>query len=377
MSNTLTTSDQQHNDVEQEIDWEEWDGNGSFLVHCMAGGIAGIVEHTATFPMDTIKTHMQSYCAICPNKDNCATTAERIYGRTNGIRGFYRGVQTMLYGCVPAHALYFSSYEVCKSSFSAASSNSGDNLMFMTPLQGAIAGCVSTFLHDGVMTPMDTLKQRMQLGHYTSVGQGFASIVRTEGAWALYRSFPVTLATNLPYGSIMFAVNESLKEVLTHYHDAAGSPPTTTTYLLAGSGAGAVAAALTTPLDRLKTKLQTQYLANAMPSSHRPAMGNVKQKIPGSNKTLKPGSNIGIVMGLHTNPIKPSVCNAAEVEVASVNLVKYAGVMDALKSILREEGAAGLFRGVVPRLCSHTPAVAISWTTYETMKKYFTSLEKF
>ena len=38
--------------------------------------------------------------------------------------------------------------------------------------------------------------------------------------------------------------------------------------------------------------------------------------------------------------------------------------------IYRQEGPSGFFRGMTPRILSHTPAVAISWTTYETFKKY-------
>lgn len=36
--------------------------------------------------------------------------------------------------------------------------------------------------------------------------------------------------------------------------------------------------------------------------------------------------------------------------------------------IYAAEGVVGFFRGVGPRLMVHTPSVAISWTTYETVK---------
>ena len=275
----------------------------------------------------------------------------------------------MLYGCAPAHALYFSSYEFSKSWVTSTSSNAANPTVqhFMSPLQGALSGCVSTFFHDAVMTPLDTLKQRMQLGHYTSVGHGFTSIVQSEGLMALYRSFPVTLASNLPYGAIMFAVNETLKDYLT----SNGSPPTAMTYMIAGSGAGAIASALTTPLDRLKTKLQIQHLNTVLPNNRTTA-----PSISALPYAKKGHNAIGTVMTLHTNPLKPPACNAAEAEIMSVNLVKYQGVSDALRSILRDEGAAGLFRGIIPRVCSHTPAVAISWTTYETAKRYLTTMEE-
>lgn len=60
---------------------------------------------------------------------------------------------------------------------------------------------------------------------------------------------------NIPYGCVMVAVNESLKRALRPAGDY-----DTQTFLLAGSGAGAVAAVATNPLDVVKTRLQTQAL---------------------------------------------------------------------------------------------------------------------
>ena len=100
-----------------------------------------------------------------------------------------------------------------------------------------LAGGVATLLHDFIMTPMDTMKQRMQLGHYYNLRDAFCSIVwgngkgggvgggmkegmvRTtsgggEGWRGLYRSFPITVMTNVPYGMIMMTTNEWLRGVL-------------------------------------------------------------------------------------------------------------------------------------------------------------------
>ena len=49
--------------------------------------------------------------------------------------------------------------------------------------------------------------------------------------------------------------------------------------------------------------------------------------------------------------------------------LQYRGLLDALKQIKSQEGIEGLFRGVVPRVLVHAPSVAVSWTTYEVVKK--------
>jgi solute carrier family 25 iron transporter 28/37 len=48
---------------------------------------------------------------------------------------------------------------------------------------------------------------------------------------------------------------------------------------------------------------------------------------------------------------------------------QYAGLLDALIQIRAQEGYAGFFRGVYPRLLVHAPSVAVSWTTFEVLKK--------
>ena len=54
----------------------------------------------------------------------------------------------------------------------------------------------------------------MQLGAHSSCGQCVRSVVRTEGITALWRSLPVTLGTNIPFGAIFISTNDGLKNVL-------------------------------------------------------------------------------------------------------------------------------------------------------------------
>jgi hypothetical protein len=94
------------------------------------------------------------------------------------------------------------------------------------------------------------VKQRMQLGYYRGMSDAIRTMVTQEGAAGLYRALPVTLCTNLPYGAVMVTTNEYLRELLMKQKNAEQLDVKTT--LLAGCGAGMVAAAVTTPLDRGK-----------------------------------------------------------------------------------------------------------------------------
>lgn len=42
-------------DLEEELEWEEWNGQGSFGHHMVAGSMAGVAEHLCMFPVDTYK----------------------------------------------------------------------------------------------------------------------------------------------------------------------------------------------------------------------------------------------------------------------------------------------------------------------------------
>ena len=429
-------------DSEFDVDIDEWDGVSPFWIHCVAGSLAGVAEHTLVYPLDTVRTHIQ-VCAACNfngannNAQSTAAsssssappvrhTAGRASGRvaaaastsvhgsvmqnaamssaapTNnnltmmqairqlmsqplalepgataaagvtsgstsqasaksaaavstlrnaavessaaitsssaGMSRLWRGVQTILIGCIPAHALYFSSYEIVK----AATLDSSGNV---TTYGSALAGAAAVVSHDLILGPLDTVKQRLQLGHYRGLSHALSTMIRNEGAISLFRSFPITLATNIPYGMVMVGTNEFCKQQWTTGGVGEQSGELTLGVTLAASSlAGFVAAATTTPLDRIKTYLQTQQLSPAC------MLNNVPNASP---EACPLQSRSGVS--------KPPIV---------------ADWKQAAMRIYQTEGAVGFFRGLAPRVLSHTPAVAISWTTYETAKKYLLQMQE-
>ena len=181
----------------------------------------------------------------------------------------------------------------------------------------------------------------------------------TEGLHSFYRSFPTTLAMNLPYGMVMVATNESLKKFIQPPDGPDGrrcEPYHVSTSLLAGCGAGGIAAAATAPLDRVKTRLQT----HALLSCPRGVVAAAAAAVAGKATTTSTSTS--------TSTAAKSGGGAATAAAAAALQPLENGWLDALRGILREEGARGLFRGLTPRLATHAPAVAISWTTYESVK---------
>lgn len=85
-----------------------------------------------------------------------------------------------------------------------------------------------------------------------------------NGGHSFYRSLPTMLAMSLPYSSLMMASNETIRWYL---NLSVSGSYSLTTFLLAGAASGSFAAVATTPLDVIKTKLNTQGLEMARTST--------------------------------------------------------------------------------------------------------------
>ncbi len=103
-----------------------------------------------------------------------------------------------------------------------------------------------------VRVPTEVMKQRMQAQQYTHLSQAMKHIFRTEGIFGFYRGYGTTLFREIPFTCIQFPLYEHLKVRWAIYQDKSLS---WTQAALCGALAGGIAAAATTPLDVLKTRM--------------------------------------------------------------------------------------------------------------------------
>jgi solute carrier family 25 iron transporter 28/37 len=348
-------------------------GEEQFYGHMIAGAVAGTTEHTAMFPLDTIKTRMQTATKIGGERlgmfqsasfETTARQAASALLKKEGVRGLYRGVAAVGIGAGPAHAVYFATYEYMKAHLGAG--KQGEH----HPMTHALAGSCATVIGDAVQTPVDTVKQRLQMAGspYSGVWDCARGTVRQQGFWALYRSYPTTLAMNVPFTAMHFTAYESAKVALgkcAGFRSAGDALDDETffTQFTAGGLAGGLAAALTNPLDVVKTRMQTHCDV-------------VECEVNGS---VKPDVSSGSGKGVCAVTGDPAACKATSREAtraavatgnaASGNPFGSASLPAALRRILVEEGASALLRGIGPRVLFHIPAGAISWATYEAGKR--------
>ena len=107
--------------------------------------------------------------------------------------------------------------------------------------------------HDAVMTPLDVLKQRMQLGLYARPIDALRAVVRIEGVGALYSSYFTTILMNVPNAAVLVVTNDWMKSILNPSGNQNFSA-----FLVSGFVAGALSGFATCPLDVIKTRIQTQ-----------------------------------------------------------------------------------------------------------------------
>jgi len=53
---------------------------------------------------------------------------------------------------------------------------------------------------------------------------------------------------------------------------------------------------------------------------------------------------------------------------------QYTSLFDAVKSILRQEGWRGFYKGITPNLLKVAPSMAAAWLTFETFRDIFLSM---
>jgi hypothetical protein len=172
--------------------------------------------------------------------------------REEGVFRLYRGFSATVAGAIPSHAVHFATYENLKQRL-------GGNESGHHPLINGMSGGVATMAHDAIVTPLDVVKQRLQVRHsaYAGVLDCIRTVFAREGLRAFYASYPTTVAMNVPFQTVHFAAYESFKIFFTAEEEEHGILEE----FAAGGAAGALAGFVSTPLDVVKTRLQTQIVA--------------------------------------------------------------------------------------------------------------------
>ncbi|XP_061345174.1 S-adenosylmethionine carrier 1, chloroplastic/mitochondrial-like [Gastrolobium bilobum] len=182
----------------------------SSVAHFAAGVIGGTASSFVRVPTEVIKQRMQT------GQFGSAMAAVRLIVANEGFKGLYAGYGSFLLRDLPFDAIELCIYEQLRIGYKLAAKrdlNDPENAML-----GAFAGAIT----GAVTTPLDVVKTRLMVqgsqNHYHGIYDCVRTIVKEEGAHALFKGIgPRVLWIGLG-GSIFFGVLEKTKQILAKRH---------------------------------------------------------------------------------------------------------------------------------------------------------------
>ncbi|XWS07900.1 hypothetical protein CRYUN_Cryun41cG0032100 [Craigia yunnanensis] len=217
------------------------------------------------------------------------------------------GVRGLYRGSIPAILGQFSSHGLRTGIFEASKLLLINVAPNLPDIQvQSMASFCSTFLGTAVRIPCEVLKQRLQAGLFDNVGEALVGTWQQDGLKGFFRGTGATLCREVPFYVAGMGLYAESKKLAQQLLRRELEPWET---IVVGALSGGLAAVVTTPFDVMKTRMMTA-----------------------------PGGR----------PV-------------SMSMVAF--------SILRHEGALGLFKGAVPRFFWIAPLGAMNFAGYELARK--------
>jgi len=207
------------------------------MAACASAG--GLLSSLLTTPLDVLKVRQQTSAAI---RLSPITQAVAIV-RNEGITTLWSGLRPALGITVPATMIYMSAYEKLREHITAA----GAAPQWASPAVPLVAGGIARTMSGIATAPMELMRTRAQASH--AQHSSMLMLARQQGPATLWRGVSASLARDVPFSCLYWALYEGLKVRL-------GLEPTPASSMLAAGVAAAVAAVPTTPLDVVKTRTQ-------------------------------------------------------------------------------------------------------------------------
>uniref|UniRef100_A0A1B6KWW8 S-adenosylmethionine mitochondrial carrier protein n=1 Tax=Graphocephala atropunctata TaxID=36148 RepID=A0A1B6KWW8_9HEMI len=213
-----------------------------------AGAVAGLTVDVALFPLDTLKTRIQS---------------EKGFWKAGGFQHIYKGIGPTAAGSAPCAAIFFLTYNESKGFLHPYMSGQ------WSPVCHIISATVAEVTVNVVKVPIEIVKQRRQTTTGVSPLAIVKSAIHNEGLRGMYRGFVSTVLRDVPFSVIQFPLWEALKS---NIRTMTGEEVTPAQSAISGAVSGAVAGAATTPLDLAKTRI--------MLAEHRPHAPSETRMLP-------------------------------------------------------------------------------------------------
>eukprot|EP00949_MAST-11_sp_MAST-11-sp1_P004175 g4175.t1 len=231
----------------------------------------------------------------------------------DGLRALWRGNLTSCIHRIPYSSINFLTFEKMKKYLTEGKVRNADIPFHIRMMAGGTAGAVALMS----CYPLDLVRTRLSSqighdGHYNGIIHALRTIIKQEGWKSLYKGSPATLLQVVPTMAINYTTYETTKYWLKGMDHPLGSQMSTT--LVAATTSGFVSGSIMFPFDLVRRNMQMQ---------------------------------------------------------GAYNYRTYDSIFHCAQTIVRAEGVAGLYRGLVPELLRVTPTVCLLYGSYEWMKDFF------
>ncbi|PSS07601.1 Calcium-binding mitochondrial carrier protein like [Actinidia chinensis var. chinensis] len=181
----------------------------------VAGGLAGAVAQTAIYPMDLVKTRLQT-CVCDGGKVPSLGKLSKDIWVQEGPRAFYRGLVPSLLGIIPYAGIDLAAYETLKDMSKRYILHDGEPGPFVQLGCGTISGALGATC----VYPLQVIRTRLQAQRtnttdaYKGMGDVFRRTLEHEGFRGFYKGLFPNLLKVVPAASITYLVYETMKKSL-------------------------------------------------------------------------------------------------------------------------------------------------------------------
>lgn len=181
----------------------------------VAGGLAGAVAQTAIYPMDLVKTRLQTFVCEGGKVPSLGKLSKDIWVQ-EGPRAFYRGLVPSLLGIVPYAGIDLAAYETLKDMSKRYILHDAEPGPFVQLGCGTISGALGATC----VYPLQVVRTRLQAQRsntndaYTGMADVFRRTLQHEGFRGFYKGLFPNLLKVVPSASITYMVYEAMKKSL-------------------------------------------------------------------------------------------------------------------------------------------------------------------
>lgn len=292
------------------------------------GSVAGAAGAAAVYPLDLIKTRLQSSSGAALYASGLDCTRD-VYS-SEGLGGFYRGVGTQVVGVAPEKTLKLFVNDAVRTAPVWGTSG--------LPVYGEVlAGFCAGLCQVVVTNPLEIVKVRLQLN---GGKQGVLDVMKELGFGGLYGGAAATAVRDSTFSAVLFPLFAHARPAI-----AAALGPEHAGYasLIAGALAATPAALIATPADVVKTRMQQ---GSGLQRGGLPARD-------GGAGTARAGARSPV-------PIMTSRRGVAAAPADSMRSMA--------ASIRKEEGIATFFDGSAERVMRSAPQFGVTLAVLDLLK---------